>query len=122
MARERFSFFEVCKLKLYIFYVILLEFANILLFCYFSSSFDLDLEIRKLSLKILEGSEDLIVGRSGSSVVFYATIYFCLNSLLVETNNFASFEDNLDWFKTKIITYDTTINEKAKRIDALSQW
>lgn len=84
---------------------------------------DLDLEIKRFCLHTmdLEISSELRFLTTKPNV-FYATVYFSLHKCLTDGEEFFSVEDNLDYFKSKILAYDTSLNSKSEEFDDLNRW
>jgi hypothetical protein len=87
------------------------------------AGFNLDLEVRRLCLRMTE--KNVFVAGVGESV-FYATVCFCLTTILGESDVLASDEDRLDFFKCRVIGYDTSIADgdlaASKKLQRLNDW
>lgn len=76
---------------------------------------DLDLTIKKLSVNFIRTNSCPFL----TANTYYATIYFSLNEITRYVAYFNSKEDNLDYFKSRIIPYNTSVSQNSPE---LNEW
>lgn len=76
---------------------------------------DLDLTIKKLSVVLIRTNSCSFL----TANTYYATIYFSLNEITRPVAYFNSKEDSLDYFKSRIIPYNTSVSQRSPE---LNEW
>ncbi len=79
---------------------------------------DLDFAIKRLSVELFHANNcSFLTGNT-----LYATIYFSLNQIAKSGSYFIDSEDNLEYFKSRIIPYNTSLNQNSPEFDQLNEW